>query len=133
MPARDFSGGFSSIKRIPRESQKLEYTDGVRLYLHVYILIPGRGEFLVNGTCGPCLIRHCDPNLSRPDVGEEKKRKRGRKRERRSLRKKEKKKRSGARIKRICTDFVSLANIFETAESNTPNHPRPTVKREVAV
>lgn len=50
----------------------------------------------MNGTCGPCLIRHCDPNLSRPDF-EERKRERRRKRRRRDARCA---KTSGAQIKR---------------------------------
>lgn len=28
----------------------------------------------MNGTCGPCLIRHCNPNLSRPDSEKERER-----------------------------------------------------------
>lgn len=49
----------------------------------------------MNGTCGPCLIRHCDPNLSRPDFEERKGE--GRRRRRRDARCA---KTSGARIKR---------------------------------
>lgn len=66
----------------------------------------------MNGTCGPCLIRHCDPNLSRPDFEE---RTRARKRER------EVRKNGAERESNVIYGFVSLANIFETAESKTTN------------